>query len=494
MGDMTVDELKDKKLWFLWSAKPGKNGKVTKVPFAANGGATGTDDAHKGTWVSFDDAESARNQFQAPGLGLKIPKVFFLLDIDHKDISDPFAQLMLSRFSSYAEVSPSGKGIHIIGQCDITKLPVHFDDRRKRLVLDSEYYQKRSDIGLELYIGDITNRYGTFTGNTINSLPIADCTQAVLTTLDKEMRKKPKAKYSAKRDGDRAVFDIVCDLRKQKNGDKFIRLYDKGDFSEYGSQSEADAALCALIAFRTGADPDAIDEVFRSSALYRNKWEKFVHDDVVYCKYYEVVYILFHTGMRISEFCGLTLKDIDLENRTVNIDHQLQRTSDMRYIIETTKTDAGTRVLPITEDVAQMFQVIIEDRNAPKVEKSIDGHSGFLFYDDNGMPLVAMHWQHRFNHMVGRYNDIYRVQMPNITPHVCRHTYCSNMAKSGMNPKTLQYLMGHSDISVTMNVYTHIGFDDAEEELKRLEDFRKAQAEVEKKDEKPMSQKMFKVI
>ena len=111
MGDMTVDELKDKKLCFLWSAKPGKNGKVTKVPFAANGGATGTDDAHKGTWVPFDAAESARNQFQASGLGLKIPKGFFLLDIDHKDISDPFAQLMLSRFSSYAEVSPSGKGI-----------------------------------------------------------------------------------------------------------------------------------------------------------------------------------------------------------------------------------------------------------------------------------------------------------------------------------------------------------------------------------------------
>lgn len=167
---------------------------------------------------------------------------------------------------------------------------------------------------------------------------------------------------------------------------------------------------------------------------------------------------------------------------------------ELGVIIETTKTDAGTRVLPITEDVAQMFQAIIEDRNAPKVEKSIDGYSGFLFCDDNGMPLVAMHWQHRFNHMVGRYNDIYRVQMPNITPHVCRHTYCSNMAKSGMNPKTLQYLMGHSDISVTMNVYTHIGFDDAEEELKRMEEFRKAQAEVEQKKEKPMSQKMFKVI
>ncbi|WP_456067879.1 site-specific integrase [Eshraghiella crossota] len=91
-----------------------------------------------------------------------------------------------------------------------------------------------------------------------------------------------------------------------------------------------------------------------------------------------------------------------------------------------------------------------------------------------------------------KYSSIHT--MPNITSHVCLHTYCSNMAKSGMNPKTMQYLMGHSDISVTMNVYTHIGFDYAEEELKRMEEFRRAQAEIEQKKEKPMSQKMFKVI
>lgn len=167
----------------------------------------------------------------------------------------------------------------------------------------------------------------------------------------------------------------------------------------------------------------------------------------------------------------------------------------MRYIIETTKTVAGTRKLPITEDVAQMFQAIIEDRKPPNTEKVIDGYTGFLFYDGDGNPLVAMDWQHRFNHMVGWYNDIDRVQMPNITPHVCRHTYCSNMAKSGMNPKTLQYLMGHSDISVTMNVYAHVGLDYAEEELKRMEEFQKAQAEIEKKsDAKAVSQEMFKVI
>ena len=99
---------------------------------------------------------------------------------------------------------------------------------------------------------------------------------------------------------------------------------------------------------------------------------------------------------------------------------------------------------------------------------------------NEGLPLVAMRWEHRFNHMVKRYNDIYRVQMPNITPHVCRHTYCSNMAKAGINPKTLQYLMGHSDISVTMNTYTHLGLEDAEAELHRIEELETARQEQEK--------------
>lgn len=53
-------------------------------------------------------------------------------------------------------------------------------------------------------------------------------------------------------------------------------------------------------------------------------------------------------------------------------------------------------------------------------------------------------------------------------PHVRRHTYCSNMAKSGMNPKVLQYLMGHSDISVTLNTYTHLKLDDAREEMENM--------------------------
>lgn len=142
-----------------------------------------------------------------------------------------------------------------------------------------------------------------------------------------------------------------------------------------------------------------------------------------------------------------------------------------------------------------MFCSILQNRPTDLPEKMVCGYTGFLFRDKNGMPEAAMHWEHRFNHAVHRYNEIFRIQMPNITPHVCRHTYCSNQAKAGMNPKTLQYLMGHSEIGVTMNTYTHFGLDDAKDEMVRLEELEQARKEIDKTNvEKPMKQIMFKAI
>ena len=99
---------------------------------------------------------------------------------------------------------------------------------------------------------------------------------------------------------------------------------------------------------------------------------------------------------------------------------------------------------------------ILANRVAPKIEPMVDGYAGFLFLDKNDKPMVALHWEKYLEHIIEKYNKIYRIQMPKVTPHVCRHTFCSNMAKSGMNPKTLQYIMGHSDISVTPVSYTHL--------------------------------------
>ena len=195
---------------------------------------------------------------------------------------------------------------------------------------------------------------------------------------------------------------------------------------------------------------------------------EFVKNDKHYQRYYDGIYILFKTGMRISEFAGLTASSLDMKKRRITIDCQLQRTRKMKYVIERPKTASGNRVIPMSEDVYACFKRILEQRKPPKIEPMVDGRSGFLYLDKNGMPMVALHWEHYFKRICEKYNGIYRTPLPEITPHVCRHTYCSNMAKSGMNPKTLQYLMGHADIGVTLNTYTHLSLEDVEAECRRM--------------------------
>jgi site-specific recombinase XerD len=140
----------------------------------------------------------------------------------------------------------------------------------------------------------------------------------------------------------------------------------------------------------------------------------------------------------------------------------------MEYVIQEPKTESGVQYVPMTEEVAACFRRIITNREAPKVEPMVEGYICFLFLDKNDIPMVALHWEKYLEHIIEKYNKIYRIQMPKVTPHVYRHTFCSNMEKSGMNPKTLQYIMGHADISVTLNTYTHVNFDDAKEELRRV--------------------------
>ena len=208
------------------------------------------------------------------------------------------------------------------------------------------------------------------------------------------------------------------------------------------------------------------------------KFLKFVKEDPHFCKYYDGIYILFNTGLRISEFVGLTINDIDFKHMKINVDHQLQRNNGIGYNIRDTKTESGGRLVPMTEEVAECFRRIFANRKTPKIEPMVDGYVGFLFLDKDEHPMVAMHWEKYFQHIVDKYNSIYKVQMPKVTPHVCRHTFCSRMASARMNPKTLQYIMGHSDIGVTLNTYTHLGFDDAMEEMTRISKGKRANSDV----------------
>ena len=268
-----MQELKGQRIWMLWRFEIRKE-KRTKVPRSAlDGGPSGSDESWSHTWVTYDVAVSAMDTYGMDGVGFKIPDGYFFLDVDHRELDDHLVQKLLTRFDSYAERSVSGGGIHIYSRCDASQIPTG-TDANGRIRLDKAYYMKNPHNGVELYYGGITNRFAVFTGNAIWEKPLRDCTDVLLATLDEDMRRpeKPAEKKLAKSHD--AVFDVVGNLLRQGNADKFRKLYQDGDFSDYGSQSEADCALCAMIAFRTGPDPDMIDRVFRASALMREKWER----------------------------------------------------------------------------------------------------------------------------------------------------------------------------------------------------------------------------
>lgn len=186
----------------------------------------------------------------------------------------------------------------------------------------------------------------------------------------------------------------------------------------------------------------------------------------IYSKYYDEVVLLLETGLRISEFCGLTTH-IDMQNRILNIDHQLLKDSEIGYYIETPKTKNGKRELPLTERAYQAIQRILKNRGKAQ-PLIVGGYSNFLFLNREGLPKVAGNYEGMVRGLIKKYNKYHTDKLPNITPHSFRHTYCTNMANRGMNPNTLQYLMGHANITMTLGYYAHGTFQSAKAELERL--------------------------
>lgn len=197
----------------------------------------------------------------------------------------------------------------------------------------------------------------------------------------------------------------------------------------------------------------------------------FISGHGYYSRYYDAFYVLFHTGLRISEFCGLTVPDLDFDAGKISVSRQLLYKYGKGCFIETLKTASGKRIIPMMGDVKDCLSRIVAERNTPSNEPVVDGVSGFLFFDENGCPKTSGNWEGHFSHIVEQYNGTVAdgCEKLDVTPHVCRHTFCTDMARKGMNPKVLQYIMGHSNISITLDVYTHLGVADVYSEVARIE-------------------------
>lgn len=195
-------------------------------------------------------------------------------------------------------------------------------------------------------------------------------------------------------------------------------------------------------------------------------WLNFVKNDTTYRKYYDEFIVLLGTGLRVSEFCGLTLQDIDFDEMRIKVERQLARTRSGKFYVEKPKTKNGVRYIPMSPEVCESMRNIVQQRYSGGPEILIDGVVGFLLLDRSHRPKVALHIENELRWCMKKYQKRYpNKKLPKITPHVLRHTFCTNMARNGMAIKNLQYLMGHSDVGTTLNIYTHSRYEDAAKEM-----------------------------
>ncbi len=204
------------------------------------------------------------------------------------------------------------------------------------------------------------------------------------------------------------------------------------------------------------------------TAIQEESLLAFMEEDRIYSKYRDDIIILLETGLRISELCGLTKDDIDFDTGIISVNHQIQYYAKQGYKVEKPKTENGIRQIPISAKARSALQRVVNKQpKAPVIE--IDGYKNFLFTRENGYPKRAATYKDIFSHLIKKYNKKDRTPLPIIlTPHTLRHTFCTNMANAGMNPKTLQYLMGHASITMTLNYYAHVTSDSAKAEMQRL--------------------------
>ena len=177
-------------------------------------------------------------------------------------------------------------------------------------------------------------------------------------------------------------------------------------------------------------------------------------------KSYDFIVLLFETGLRISEMIGLKVSDIDLTARKVSVKHQLSADKTTTE----TKTMAGVREIPLTDTACLSLKRVLRERSKKQVKPE---YGEYLFIGKNGEPVMANCWQEKFRRLKKKWMEREPELATDVTPHVCRHTFCTRLVASGMSPKVVQYLMGHEDASVTMNVYTHTSYEQVEAEMRQ---------------------------
>lgn len=189
--------------------------------------------------------------------------------------------------------------------------------------------------------------------------------------------------------------------------------------------------------------------------------------------YLLAVKIMLGTGLRVGEVTGLTWEDIDFKNKQLNVDKQFTLIAGggkHEYHISTPKTKSGIRKVPMSDDIVEMMHKHKTETyfQSLKHGTSVDGYKGFVFHTRTGLPVLPNRINDYLAKVVKSYNDTHEDKLPKISCHTMRHTFCTRMAELGINPKTLQYIMGHSKYDTTADIYITETENHAQEEFEKV--------------------------
>ena len=203
-----------------------------------------------------------------------------------------------------------------------------------------------------------------------------------------------------------------------------------------------------------------------------------------YRGWYPLFTVMLGTGCRIGEVLGLRWQDVDFKNRTISINHNLvyrvQEDGTCTNHVNSPKTKAGIRIIPMLDEV---FDAFLEEYQYQKVigfcTDEIDGYSGFVFCTGDGKVYLPNAINRTIRSICADYNKEEEskakeenrdpVLLPKFSCHILRHTFCTRFCENETNLKVIQEIMGHADISTTMDVYAEATQEKKKESMTSLQ-------------------------
>lgn len=349
----------------------------------------------------------------------------------------------------------------------------------KLVETDKVHNGKKCDKALRTLVAEINKKVSQRLNLDGGSITVGELVDVYLKTKQNAIKPQTLAQYKVnikllriQSFGDRKVKDVKCIDAENF----FIELNNMG----YSSGTIANLK-CVLSPCFAKATRDRIIEfnpfdfklntIITPNKKVRNaiteaekeKFLKFVQNNRCFKKHYDLALLLFNTGVRVGELCGLTMDDIDLENKTITISRQM--TTNKK--IAPPKSKSGNRTIPISDETCSAVRRMIgytmfKHTNQP----TVDGVTNFLILNNRGNVMTDALVENTFCNMVRAFNKKTGLGLE-ITPHVCRHTFCSILIQRGVSPKIVSYLMGHSTVAITLDVYTHINHEAVREDMVR---------------------------